>query len=122
MKPTSESPSLSKLQRLVLFPRPVTFVAPPALPMFDRRQLIAAPFCDHHLAMPSPVSQPTLFPPATPEHILAFQFSSWYPRFSALSIKSTVVRPLGQEFLDYLNADGVFMPEGAEDVSVCRLN
>ncbi|KIP10224.1 hypothetical protein PHLGIDRAFT_66166 [Phlebiopsis gigantea 11061_1 CR5-6] len=66
--------------------------------------------------MPSPISQPTLFPTTTPENILAFQFSSWYPRFSSLSIKSTVVRPLEQEFLDYLNADGVFMPEGAEDV------
>lgn len=68
--------------------------------------------------MPSSVSQPTLFPSATPDHILAFQFSSWYPRFSSLSIKSTIIRPLGQEFVDYLNADGVFMPEGSEDVLV----
>lgn len=65
--------------------------------------------------MPSPVSQPTLLPHVSPENVLAFQFSSWYPRFAAHTIKSTVVRPLGKEFVDYLNADGVFMPEGSED-------
>ena len=69
-------------------------------------------------AMPSTISPPTVFPSTTPEHIIAFQFSSWYLRFAAQSIKSTIVRPLSQDFLDYLNADGVFMPEGAEDVSV----
>lgn len=71
---------------------------------------------DFLLIMPSPVSPPTLLPPTTPENVLALQFSSWYPRFSTHSIKSTIVRPLSQEFLDYLNADGVFMPEGADDV------
>ncbi|GJE88268.1 D123 domain-containing protein [Phanerochaete sordida] len=66
--------------------------------------------------MPSTISPPTVFPPTTPEHVLAFQFSSWYPRFAAQSIKSTIVRPLSEEFLEYLNADGVFMPEGADDI------
>ena len=33
-------------------------------------------------------------------------------------IKSIIVRPLSQDFLDYLIADGVFMPDGAEDMSV----
>ncbi|KAF5382611.1 hypothetical protein D9615_002969 [Tricholomella constricta] len=58
----------------------------------------------------------SLFPPQTPSYILSFQFSSWYPHFSDLSIKSTIIRPLSQEFRDYLEADGVFVPEGSEDV------
>lgn len=65
--------------------------------------------------MPSAVNTPDIFPALTHEALLAFQFSSWYPKFSSLSIKSTIVRPLSQEFLEYLDADGVFMPEGAED-------
>ncbi|TCD71477.1 hypothetical protein EIP91_008857 [Steccherinum ochraceum] len=68
--------------------------------------------------MPSPTTPPTLFPALTPSSILAFQFSSWYPRFSSLSIKSTVVRPLSAEFKEYLDAEGVFLPEGSEDVPV----
>ncbi|KAI0078931.1 D123-domain-containing protein [Panus rudis PR-1116 ss-1] len=65
--------------------------------------------------MPSAISSPELFPPLSPEAILAFQFSSWYPRFSHLSMKSTVIRPLSQEFKEYLDAEGVFLPEGSED-------
>ncbi|EPT05118.1 hypothetical protein FOMPIDRAFT_1027341 [Fomitopsis schrenkii] len=65
--------------------------------------------------MPSPVTTPGVFPPLTADALLSFQFSSWYPKFSSLSIKSTIVRPLSKEFLEYLDADGVFMPEGAED-------
>lgn len=71
--------------------------------------------------MPTAISEPTLFPSLTPEALLAFQFSSWYRRFSSLTIKSTVIKPLGQEFHDYLCSDGVFLPEGSEDLSVARL-
>ncbi|EKM51888.1 uncharacterized protein PHACADRAFT_262285 [Phanerochaete carnosa HHB-10118-sp] len=72
--------------------------------------------------MPSVISPPTIFPSVTSDHLLAFQFSSWYPRFAAQSIKSTIIRPLNEEFLEYLNADGVFMPEGAEDMLVSFLD
>ena len=68
--------------------------------------------------MPSPVSSPPLFPAYSPRALLAFQFSSWYPSFSAWSIKSTVIRPLSHEFRQYLDSDGVFVPDGAEDMSV----
>ncbi|KAF9554714.1 D123-domain-containing protein [Agrocybe pediades] len=57
-----------------------------------------------------------LFPPLTRSYILSFQFSSWYPTFSKQSIKSTVIRPLSSEFREYLDADRVFVPEGAEDI------
>ncbi|KAI0670952.1 D123-domain-containing protein [Trametes maxima] len=66
--------------------------------------------------MPAPVSVPPLFPTYSPEAILAFQFSSWYPRFTAQTIKSTVIRPLSAPFHEYLDSDGVFVPEGAENL------
>ncbi len=68
--------------------------------------------------MPAPVSTPPLFPVYSPDAVLAFQFSSWYPSFSNHSIKSTVVRPLSSAFREYLDSDGVFVPEGAEDALV----
>ncbi|KAI0953121.1 hypothetical protein AcW1_007431 [Taiwanofungus camphoratus] len=66
--------------------------------------------------MPSTANIPILFPALASDSLLAFQFSSWYPRFSSLSIKSTIIRPLSQEFREYLDSDSVFVPEGAEDV------
>ncbi|KAG6333356.1 hypothetical protein ID866_5732 [Astraeus odoratus] len=59
-----------------------------------------------------------VFPPLSPSYILAFQFSSWYPSFVRWSPKSTVVRPLGQDFWHYLDSDRVFVPDGSEDVVV----
>ncbi|THV05275.1 D123-domain-containing protein [Dendrothele bispora CBS 962.96] len=61
---------------------------------------------------------PSPFPLQSTSYILSFQFSSWYPKFRHVSIKSTIIRPLAQEFHDYMNADGVFVPEGSEDVPV----
>jgi len=61
---------------------------------------------------------PSHFPEQTPSYILSFQFSSWYPHFSRHSIKSSIIRPLSQSFRDYLDSDGVFIPEGSEDVLV----
>ncbi|KAJ7134571.1 D123-domain-containing protein [Mycena epipterygia] len=56
------------------------------------------------------------FPEFTAADILRFQFSSWYPIFSSISIKSTVIRPLPPRFLDYLHSDGVYVPEGSDDI------
>jgi hypothetical protein len=63
----------------------------------------------------------TLFPRLTRTYLLAFQFSSWYPKFSQISIKSSVVRPLSGEFRAYLDSDGVFAPRTAED-ELCVLS
>lgn len=60
----------------------------------------------------------SIFPQFNASYILAFQFSSWFPAFSSISIKSTIIRPLDQEFKNYLESDGVFVPEGSEDTSV----
>lgn len=56
------------------------------------------------------------FPLLSPDYILAFQFSNWYPSFATFSPRSTIVRPLGKGFTDYLDSDGVFVPEGSEAV------
>ena len=72
--------------------------------------------------MPSAITPLDEFPLLTPEHILAFQFSSWYPRFSSHSIKSTIIRPLSEEFREYLDSEGVSIPEGAEDLLVVSLH
>lgn len=58
-----------------------------------------------------------IFPPLTREHVLACQFSSWYPIFAKSSLKSTVIRPLESQFQEYLHADGVFVPEGSDNRS-----
>ncbi|KAJ7212158.1 D123-domain-containing protein [Mycena pura] len=55
-------------------------------------------------------------PALSSSDILRFQFSSWYPMFSSISIKSTVIRPLPQNFIDYLHSDGVHVPEGSDDL------
>ena len=68
--------------------------------------------------MPALVAIPPLFPSYSPHALLAFQFSNWYPDFARFSIKSTVLRPLSPAFRQYLDSDGVFVPEGAEDVLV----
>lgn len=65
--------------------------------------------------------QEHLFPVQSKEYILSFQFSFWYPLFFNHTIKSTIIRPLPDEFVDYLNADGVFVPEGSEDVYVRKV-
>ncbi|KAF8501097.1 D123-domain-containing protein [Russula emetica] len=49
------------------------------------------------------------------EDVIAFQFSSWFPTFSSLSIKSTII-PLTDDFRSYLEADGVFVPTGSENL------
>ncbi|KAG8906631.1 hypothetical protein FRB99_006419 [Tulasnella sp. 403] len=59
---------------------------------------------------------PALFPPSTRSNIISFQTSSWYETFSAVTIKSVIIRPLSDEFREFLQSDGVTIPDGSEDV------
>ncbi|KAF9236465.1 D123-domain-containing protein [Melanogaster broomeanus] len=59
---------------------------------------------------------PSVFPSFTPSYFLAFQFSTWFPSLAHVSLKSTIIRPLDQSFRNYLESDGVYVPEGSEDV------
>jgi hypothetical protein len=60
-----------------------------------------------------------IWPILSREDVITFQFSTWFSTFSSLSIKSTVI-PLEDEFRSYLEADGVFVPTGSENLSVHR--
>ncbi|KAI0051088.1 cytoplasmic protein [Auriscalpium vulgare] len=60
----------------------------------------------------------SVFPPLTRADVLAFQFSSWYPLFAALTVKSIIIRPLPADFRAYLDADGVFVPMGSDELPV----
>ncbi|KAG0297847.1 hypothetical protein BGZ96_004498 [Linnemannia gamsii] len=52
---------------------------------------------------------PLVFPPLTHQRLENCAFSSWYPTFRSISIKSKII-PLPEDFVSYLNADGVFIP------------
>ncbi|GJN90901.1 hypothetical protein Rhopal_003915-T1 [Rhodotorula paludigena] len=56
--------------------------------------------------------------------VLACQFSSWYPLFKRCSPKATVIRPIPDEadFLDYLESDGLFLPEGSGPMGISELS
>jgi hypothetical protein len=74
----------------------------------------------HTLSIAGMTSEPALFPQLTSKSILDCQFSSWYPRFSRVSIKSTIIKPLPGDFFDYLQSDGVFTPKGSDPQYVFR--
>ncbi|KAJ7780595.1 D123-domain-containing protein [Mycena maculata] len=48
------------------------------------------------------------FPELTESDVLRFQFSS--------CIRSTILRPLSQDFLEFLHSEGVHIPEGSDDL------
>ncbi|KAJ3099032.1 hypothetical protein HDU97_003518 [Phlyctochytrium planicorne] len=51
----------------------------------------------------------TPLPTMTPEHVDMCAFSSWYPILKRVTFRSTII-PLPEEFVEYLNADGLFLP------------
>ncbi|KAL7339537.1 D123-domain-containing protein [Rhodotorula toruloides] len=74
---------------------------------------------------PAPSSpDPPLFPPLHTADILACQFSHWYPLFRRISPKATVIRPIPQEddFVEYLESDGLFLPEGSGPMGLSELS
>ncbi|KAJ8294326.1 Cell division cycle protein 123 [Rhodotorula toruloides] len=74
---------------------------------------------------PAPSSpDPPLFPPLHTADILACQFSHWYPLFKRISPKATVIRPIPQEddFVEYLESDGLFLPEGSGPMGLSELS
>ncbi|ORZ15474.1 D123-domain-containing protein [Lobosporangium transversale] len=53
--------------------------------------------------------RPLVFPPLTHQRLENCSFSAWYPIFRANTIKSKIIA-LPEDFISYLNADGVFIP------------
>ncbi|GAA6062768.1 hypothetical protein JCM10212_006881 [Sporobolomyces blumeae] len=67
---------------------------------------------------------PRVFPPLYKRDVLACQFSAWYPLFKRHSPKATVLRPIPQEeeLLEYLESDGLFLPEGSGPNGISELS
>ncbi|KAG8944066.1 hypothetical protein FRC04_002206 [Tulasnella sp. 424] len=57
------------------------------------------------------------FPPLTKATVLAFQTSSWLDVFSSVTIKTSIIRPLPADFRQYLESDGITIPEGSENLA-----
>ncbi|KAI9271869.1 D123-domain-containing protein [Phascolomyces articulosus] len=51
-----------------------------------------------------------VLPETTAQDIKNCAFSSWYPQFRTMTFRSKIL-PLPTEFVDYLNADGIYLPE-----------
>ena len=49
------------------------------------------------------------FPPLTKQHILNCAYNAWWPKYRSFVPKSRII-PLTQPFIDYLQADGIFLP------------
>ncbi|KAH6587535.1 hypothetical protein BASA61_006261 [Batrachochytrium salamandrivorans] len=62
---------------------------------------------------PSHAAEDLEFPLFTVEHMDHCVFSFWFPLFSRCTLKSRILRPLPEDFVNYLNADGVFLPDNA---------
>ncbi|GAA5967703.1 hypothetical protein JCM11641_005740 [Rhodosporidiobolus odoratus] len=75
-------------------------------------------------AAPPPQAADDIFPPLTTSDVLACQFSTWYPAYKRVAPKATVLRPIPheQEFLEYLESDGLFLPEGSGPMGVSELS
>jgi hypothetical protein len=54
------------------------------------------------------------FPPLTRSAVVNCSFSSWYPTFRRHSPKASVIKPLEPAFIEYLESDGLFVPEGSD--------
>ena len=56
-------------------------------------------------------STPIMYPPKpTVNQVKHCQFSSWYPTFKSHTIKSRIIKPLSDTFINYLEADGIVLP------------
>ncbi|KAL8281385.1 hypothetical protein RQP46_006069 [Phenoliferia psychrophenolica] len=62
------------------------------------------------------------FPPLTCSDVLACRFSSWYPSFRKHSPKASIIKPLEERFIAYLESDRVFIPEGSGPMGVSELS
>ncbi|KAK9468963.1 D123-domain-containing protein [Lipomyces arxii] len=62
-------------------------------------------------ASPPPVPS---FPDLTVAHVRNCVFSSWHARYRKLTPKATVIKPVDTGFVEYLLADGIFLPPEGE--------
>lgn len=63
---------------------------------------------------PSSCASNASFPPLSRVAVDACAFPSWHQQFRRVTPKATVI-PVEQDFIDYLKADGVFLPGASDD-------
>lgn len=56
----------------------------------------------------------------TSQDIDLCSFSSWYPRFKTVTFKSRII-PLPKAFIDYLNAESIYLPEDGQPIAAATL-
>lgn len=69
------------------------------------------------IASTSALNQPEellAFPPLTRATVDACAFKSWYPNFKRVTPKATIL-DLEDGFIEYLKADGLFLPDDDDD-------
>ncbi|KAJ3014064.1 hypothetical protein HKX48_005346 [Thoreauomyces humboldtii] len=54
-------------------------------------------------------AMPLQLPTVTVQQVQNCAFANWYPTFRSSTLKSVVI-PLSEEFVEYLNADGIVLP------------
>ncbi|KAJ3148358.1 hypothetical protein HDU86_007467 [Geranomyces michiganensis] len=54
-----------------------------------------------------------VFPPVDPDHVSNCALPAWLPRFASCTLKTRCI-PLSEDFVRYLNADGIFLPLDAD--------
>lgn len=47
----------------------------------------------------------------TREHLLNCQFSAWYSKYKSVTPRTRIIKPLPQDFINYLGEDGVILPD-----------
>lgn len=47
----------------------------------------------------------------TREHLLNCQFSAWYKLYKSITPKTRIIKPLPEDFVNYLSEDGVILPD-----------
>lgn len=56
------------------------------------------------------------FPYLSREHVMNCSFSFWHARFRHISPRARIIRPLPVSFLQYLNEDGLMLPQDSRTV------
>lgn len=55
------------------------------------------------------------------KHVLNCQLPSWYHLFKNVTFRSKII-PLQQQFIDYLNEDGIVLPSGNDSQNECEVD
>ncbi|KAK9475013.1 D123-domain-containing protein, partial [Dipodascopsis tothii] len=66
---------------------------------------------------PAAPAAPEPFPPVTRSAVDNCSFPSWYPRYKSITPKARILQPVPVEFVQYLLADGIFLPADGPSAS-----